>query len=194
MARDKRSKAMIQLSYCTFGLTQLPFIAAIDAVNKAGYPGVEVSFHRDQFNPFELTSEDVAAVRRHFRSLEVKPASVATASHFFTPSRPHEPSLMCPDMAGRKRRIDLVKRGIDVARKLGVPLVTFGSGFIRAEHLVDPIIDPHALLVDSIRRCLQEIRQGEDITLLLEPEPGMYVETLEQAIDLVNEIDSPRFR
>ena len=28
----------------------------------------------------------------------------------------------------------------------------------------------------------------EDITLLKEPEPGMYIETLEQGTDLVNEV------
>ncbi len=185
---------MIQLSYCTFGLTQLSFAAAIDAVNRAGYPGVEVSFHRDQFSPFELTAEDIAAIRRHFDSIAVKPACVATASFFFTPSRPHEPSLMCTDLAGRKRRIDLVKRGIQVARQLGVPLVTFGSGFIREEHVMNPSVNPRELLVDSILHCLREIRDGEDMTLLIEPEPGMYIETLDQAIDLVNEVNSPHFR
>ena len=185
---------MIMLSYCTFGLTQLPFTAALDAVNKVGYPGVEVSFHRDQFNPFELTSEDIAGVRRHFDSIALKPACVATASHFFTPSRPHEPSLMCPDLAGRKRRIDLVRRGIEVARGLGVPLVTFGSGFIRAEHISDPSVDPRELLVDSIHRCLQFVHDDEDMTLLVEPEPGMYIETLDQAIDMVNEVDSHHFK
>ncbi len=185
---------MIQLSYCTFGLTQLSLSDAIEAVNKAGYPGVELSFHRDQFNPFQITAQDIATLRRQFDSLAVRPACVATASHFFLPSRPHEPSLMCADLAGRKRRIDLVRRGIQVARQLGVPLVTFGSGFIRDEHVADPSIDPGALLVDSIRRCLHEIRDGEDITLLLEPEPGMYIETLEQAIDLVNQVGSPHFK
>ncbi|MEJ2485892.1 MAG: sugar phosphate isomerase/epimerase [Anaerolineales bacterium] len=121
-------------------------------------------------------------------------ACVATASHFFTPSRPHEPSLMSPDTAGRKRRINLVKRGIDVARKLDVPLVTFGSGFIRNEHVINPSVDPRELLIDSIHRCLQEIRDDEDITLLIEPEPGMFIETVEQGMSLVDEVDSPRFR
>jgi sugar phosphate isomerase/epimerase len=119
---------------------------------------------------------------------------MATASQIFTPSRPHEPSLMSPDLAGRKRRIDLVKRGIDVARKLGIPLVTFGSGFIRDEHVTNPSVNPRELLVDSIHQCLKELRNDEDITLLIEPEPGMYIETLEQGIDLVNEVNSPCFQ
>lgn len=185
---------MIKLSYSTFGLTNLDFLDAIDAVNMAGYPGVEISFHRDQFNPFEITDDYLAKIKKRFETTRVKPASVATASHFFTPSRPHEPSLMCLETAGRKRRINLVKRGIEVARKLDVSLVTFGSGFIRDEHVANPSVNPRELLIDSIHQCLRELRSDDDITLLIEPEPGMFIETLDQGIDLVNEVDSPKFK
>lgn len=185
---------MIKLSYSTFGLTDLDFLHSIEVVDKAGYPGIELSFHRDQFNPFDITDEYLAAIKKRLESLEVKAACVATASHFFTPSRPHEPSLLSPDLAGRKRRIDLVRRGIDVARKLHVPLVTFGSGFIRDEHVTNPAVNPRELLVDSIHQCLKAVHDDEDITLLIEPEPGMYIETLAQGIDLVNEVNSPRFQ
>ncbi|MEO5829488.1 MAG: sugar phosphate isomerase/epimerase family protein [Rhodanobacter sp.] len=183
-----------QLSYSTFGLTHLDFLAAIDAVGAAGYEGIEISFHREQFNPFDIDDDYLAQVKQRLAVAGVRPACVATASHFFDPLRPHEPSLMDTDLAGRKRRIDLVKRGIHVARQLDAPLVTFGSGFIRAEHVAHPSIDPHALLVDSIRECLAEIRQDEDITLLIEPEPGMLIETIDDGLALVEEVDSPHFR
>lgn len=185
---------MIKLSYSTFGLTNLNFLDAIDVVDRAGYPGIEISFHRDQFNPFNLADEDLENVRKKLQSARVQAACVATASHFFTPQRPHEPSLMAPDLAGRKRRIGLVKRGIHVARKLGINLVTFGSGFIRDEHVTNPSINPRELLTDSIRQCLAEIRDDEDITLLIEPEPGMFIETMEHGLSLVHEINSPRFQ
>ncbi len=48
---------MIKLSYSTFGLTNLNFLDAVDVVDSAGYAGVEISFHRDQFNPFDMTDE-----------------------------------------------------------------------------------------------------------------------------------------
>ena len=184
----------IQLSYSTFGLTNLDFLEAIDAVSKAGYSGIEIAFHRRQFNAFNLDDGYLAAVRKRLHAAGVKPACVATASHFFSPSRPHEPSLMAVDLAGRKRRIDLVKRGIHVARRLSAPLVTFGSGFIRDEHVSNPSVNPRDLLLDSIHECLREIREDDDITLLIEPEPGMFIETLEQGLALISEIDSPRFR
>jgi sugar phosphate isomerase/epimerase len=185
---------MIQLSYSTFGLTNLDFLTAIDEVDKAGYPGVEISFHRDQFNAFDISDETLATVKKRLDAGRVRAACVATASHFFTPQRPHEPSLMAPDLAGRKRRIALVKRGIHVARKLGVNLVTFGSGFIRDEHLSNPSVNPRELLIDSIQQCIADIRDDEDITLLIEPEPGMFIETMEQGLSLINEINSPRFQ
>lgn len=185
---------MIKLSYSTFGLTNLDFLRAIEVVDKAGYPGVELSFHRDQFNPFNLTDDDLDAIKRKLDSLEVTAACMSTASHFFTPQRPHEPSLMTPDLAGRKRRIDLVRRGVHVARRLGIPLVSFGSGFIRDEHVSNPSVNPRELLVDSIHQCLSSLRDDDNITLLIEPEPGMYIETLAQGMGLVDEVGSSRFQ
>jgi sugar phosphate isomerase/epimerase len=184
---------MIELCYSTFGMTKLDFMEAIEAVDRAGYAGVELAFHRDQFNVFNVTDEYLEAIRERFKGLRARPACVATASHFFTPSRPHEPSLMSPDLAGRKRRIDLIRRGIHVARKVGAPFVTFGSGFIREEHLLHSEVNPHELLVDSIHQCLRALRDDDEITLLIEPEPGMYIETVEQAIRLVKDVNSPRF-
>lgn len=191
---DDLERQMIKLSYSTFGLTNLDFLRAIEVVDQAGYPGVELSFHRDQFNPFNISDDYLDAVKRKLDSLEVTAACMSTASHFFTPQRPHEPSLMTPDLAGRKRRIDLVRRGVHVARKLGIPLVSFGSGFIRDEHVSNPSVNPRELLVDSIHQCLRSVHDDEDITLLIEPEPGMYIETLEQGMNLVDEIGSPRFQ
>lgn len=186
--------AIIELSYSTFGLTNLDFLDAIRVVDEAGYHGIELSFHRDQFNPFEITDDYLETIEKRLSNLRVKAACIATASHFFTPSRPHEPSLMCPDLAGRKRRIDLVRRGIEVARKLGVSLVTFGSGFIRHEHVINPRVDPGELLIDSIFQCLRSIRDDEDITLLIEPEPGMFVETVSQGLSLIQRVNSPKFK
>lgn len=184
---------MIRLAYSTFGLTKLPFLDAIDAVAGAGYEGIEISFHRDQFNPFNLEEPDLDAVKARLQKNGIESACVATASHFFDPSRPHEPSLMALDLAGRKRRIDLVKRGIGVARHLGSNLVTFGSGFLRPEHVRNPEIDPLEVLADSIHECLREIHSDEDITLLIEPEPGMAIETFDEGLALIDAVGSDRF-
>ncbi|MCB1560489.1 MAG: sugar phosphate isomerase/epimerase [Xanthomonadales bacterium] len=184
---------MIDFSYSTFGLTRLTFPEAIAAIGRAGYAGVELAFHRDQFNPFELTDADLDTIRDSLDRAGLAAPCLATASHFFNPQRPHEPSLLSTDLAGRKRRIDLIKRGIRVARALGVKLVTFGSGFRRDDHVRQPQLEPLDLLVESVRECLREIGDGDDITLLIEPEPGMLIETMEEATTLIDEMADPRF-
>ncbi len=184
---------MIRLSYSTSGLTQLPFLDAIDAVAESGYDGIELGFHRHRFNPFDLDDAFLERVGQRLDERRLAPACVATASHFFMPSRPHEPSLLTLDAAGRKRRIDLIKRGIRVARRLGVKLVTFGSGFLRAEHVRQPDVDAGRLLVSSIRECLRELENDDHITLLIEPEPGMFIETIDQGLALIERVASPRF-
>lgn len=184
----------ISLAYCTFGLTALDYLTALEEVKKAGYPGVEITFHRRHFNPFTVTDEYLAQVRNKLTELNLVPACIATAGYFFEPKRPHEPSLMAVEYAARKRRIDLVKRGIKVARQLNSPLVTFGSGFIRAEHLEHPEQDPFQLLVSSIQECLAEIKPEENITLLLEPEPGMFIETMAEGRALVDAVNSEKFK
>lgn len=183
----------LRLAYSTSGLTGLGFSDAVAAIDAAGYAGVEIAFHRDQFNVFELGDDELVALRRQFERLRARPACIATAAHFFEPQRPHEPSLLAVERAARKRRIDLVRQGVRVARSLGVPLVTFGSGFLRDEHVRQPEFDVDAALVESITECLVAIRDDEDITLLIEPEPGMHIETLAQARTLIEAVGSPKF-
>lgn len=182
---------MIKLSYATNGLISLDLISAIDEVDKAGYDGIELSFHKTQFNPYEFTEKDLIQLKFEFKKRRIKPACISTATFFFLSERPHEPSIMCIDQAGRKQRIHLIKRGIEIAKVLDVPIITFGSGFIREDHIWNPSIDPKKLLIEGINECLEDI--GDKI-LVIEPEPGMYIETINQAIDLIEEVNSPNFR
>ena len=184
---------MIELSYSTNGLVNLSLMDAIDAVEKAGYPGIELAFHMDQFNPFEMSDEELLALRQRFESSNIKPSCIATPTLFFLADRPHDPSAMCVDLAGRKQRIKLIKEGIKLARALDVRIVSFGSGFIRDDHVNNPHIDPEALLIDSVRECVEFIGD-DDIILTIEPEPGMFIETIAQGVALIEKVNLDKFR
>jgi len=166
---------------------------AIDAVERAGYPGIELAFHMEQFNPFELSDEDLLVLRQRFEMRNIKPSCISTATLFFLADRPHEPSALCVDLAGRKQRVKLIKEGVRVARALGVKIVSFGSGFIRDEHVTSPHLDPESLLIESIHECLVFIGD-DDITLTIVPEPGMFIETIDQGLALIEKVNSDKFR
>lgn len=182
---------MIKLSYSTNGLLNLNLFSAIDAVERAGYNGIELSFDKNQFNPFELNSQELKKIRDYFCTKNIKPACIATPTIAFLSDRPHEPSVICLDKAGRKQRIALIKKGIEIAKVLKAPVVSFGSGFIRDEHISNPQINPNEILADSIHECMKDIG---DITLTIEPEPGMLIETLDEGMAIVKTIGSRQFR
>jgi sugar phosphate isomerase/epimerase len=165
--------------------------SAIDAVERAGYNGIELSFDKNQFNPFEMRPQDLRRIRDYLGTKTIKPACIATPTIAFLSDRPHEPSIICLDKAGRKQRIDLIKKGIEIAKILEAPIVSFGSGFIRDEHINNPQIDPNEILADSIHECMKDI---DDITLVIEPEPGMLIETLDEGMEIVKTIASRQFQ
>lgn len=182
---------MFKLSYSTNGLTKLDLFKAFSEVEKSGYEGVELSFQYKQFDPFELTEENLLEIKKYFTNSTIRPVCISTATTFFLSDIPHEPSLISLDICKRKQRIELIKKGIDIAKTIGVPIVSFQSGYLREEHLQNPLIDPMQLLVEGIKMCLENI---EDIVLVIEPEPGMFIETLDDAISLIEEVNSTNFK
>lgn len=182
---------MFKLSYSTNGLTNLTLNKAIQEIKKAGFDGVELSFQEKQFNPFTLSNDDLLKIKDYFTQANVKPVCISTATTFFLSKTAHEPSLLSIDQEKRKKRINLIKRGIEIAKILGVPVVSFQSGYIREEHLKKPSINPREFLISGIKECLNDIG---DIILVIEPEPGMYIETLEDAVKLINEVNSNNFK
>ena len=189
---------MIKLSYSTHGLPGDLF-DLIDTFEKAGYEGVELAFQEGQLDPRNFTLEDIPTnpfilkLRDYFKTKKIKPACINTATLPLIPGRLHEPTVISLEEKGRQQRIEIIQKGIEIAKVIGAPIVGFGSGFIREEHVLNPSIDPWPLMIDSIQQCLKHV-EGSDVTLVIEPEPGMMIETLQDGIDVVKAISSENFK
>lgn len=188
----------MKLSYSTHGLPGTIF-EIIDAMDAAGYEGVELAFQEGQFDLREYSLNEIAhcpiilQLKEYFKNKKIKPAAINTATLPLLPGRLHEPSLLSLDTKERQRRINIIQQGIEAAKALGAPIVGFGSGFIRSEHVPHPEIDCHSLLLSAIQECLKNIKDEDDVTLVIEPEPGMLIETLDQGALIVEQINSKKF-
>jgi sugar phosphate isomerase/epimerase len=182
---------MLKLSYSTNGLTEMDLFTAVSEVKRVGYDGVELSFQPGQFDPFRLTEKDLDNIKSFFEEKDINPVCISTATTFFLSEIPHEPSLICLDADKREQRIRLIRKGIQIAQKIGVPIVSFQSGYLRKEHMDNPLAHTWALLVEGIKECLKDIK---NVILVIEPEPGMFIETIDEAIALINEVGSHNFR
>lgn len=188
----------MKLSYSTHGLPGSLF-DILDELEKAGYAGVELAFQVGEFDLREIPLSQIAncpvikKLQAYFKKSRIRPAAINTATLPLTPGLLHEPSVISLNEEGRKQRIQLIQKGIAAARALGAPIVTFGSGFIRAEHVPHFEAACEAILLASIRECLSEIAEEDEVTLVIEPEPGMLIETLEQGAKIVETIASKHF-
>jgi len=190
---------MFRLSYNTNGLRSLSLERAVEEVSKAGYEGVEIAFDASHLNPLDTTKEQLDELKHLFDSLPVKPICLGTegpGAKVLLSDVHFEPSLISADAQGRKKRIDLINRALEIANYLSIPVVNILSGILR-EGVSEE--EARQMLVEGVRTCL---RNAGDVVLTLEPEmiapfyppPPHFIESTSQAIPIIKEIDSPQFR
>ncbi|MBU2713454.1 S-ribosylhomocysteine lyase [Zooshikella harenae] len=182
----------MKLSYSTNSIKTSSLVESCLAISKAGYSGVELCFSRDQFNPFKLSDKQLAELKKDLQNSN--PVAISTATTFFLSDIPHEPSVISVDKIDRNERIEVVKQGIRVAKVLGVPCVSFQSGYLRETHKGYTNDEVNSILVTSIREILDEINEEDNIFLVIEPEPGMYIETVEEAFNLIKLVGHEKFK
>lgn len=180
---------MFKLSYNANGLRHLTLAEAIEAVAAAGYDGIELSLHPNHLDPAGLTRQAAAKVRGFLQASGIEACCLATGADNLLGEERFEPSLINPDPNGRRIRVDLIRRAVQFASWLEVPVVNFASGIRKPEVSRTQALE---LLVTAITQCL-EAASG-DVVLAIEPEPGFLVETNDQAVQLINHIGSRHLR
>ena len=180
---------MLKLSYNANGLRNIGLHEAVREIAAAGYDGIELSLHPQHIDPFLFTAADAERLRSTLAETGIEACALATGADRLLSDEPFEPSLIHPSWSGRQRRFDLLRRAIDLAVSLGVPVVSFASGIRKPE------VSPAAaedLLLAGISRCLDHA--GGKTVLAIEPEPGFFVETNGQAVAVLRQAGSPSLR
>ena len=129
----------------------------------------------------ELDGLPIACVSSDMRSV------VETGARFLLdPQVKHEPTLVTADPAGRARRVDFLCRAIDVAAALDADCVSLWSGIVR-----DGAGDREAMdrLVDGLADVL-DYADRRSVPLAFEPEPGMFIDTMDRYADLLAALDA----
>ena len=110
--------------------------------------------------------------------------------YLLNPRLKHDPTLMDPDPARRAVRTDFLQRAIDLAEALGAEAVSLWSGCPPVAIEEGPGLDR---LADGLKPLLDHAEQAH-IPLAFEPEPGMFIDTLDRFSRLDERIDHPLFQ
>ena len=175
-----------RLGYGTNGFANHRLDEALRVIADTGYTAVALTLDHNHLDPF---AEDIGKQVQHIASLldrlGLRSVVETGARYLLDPTRKHYPTLVCDEPA---RRIDFLGRAIRIAADLGADCVSFWSG-------IKPSTVDDAL---AWRRCLDgigevlDVAEAHNVHLGLEPEPGMFVQHLSDALRLREELGAPR--
>jgi L-ribulose-5-phosphate 3-epimerase len=181
------------LGYNTNGLAHHRLIDAIDLLADEGYQSVAITVDAGALDPYQDPSalcRQVDDVRAALDRRGLARVIETGARYLLNPRKKHDPTLMDPDPARRAIRVDFLCRALDLAKTLESECVSLWSG--RAPDAID-----HEEGMERLAQALEPvINHAEEacMTLAFEPEPGMFIDTLEKFSRLDERIRHPLFQ
>lgn len=176
----------LRLGYGTNGFAGHRLADACAVIAGLGYDGVALTLDQPHLDPFaDDASAQVAAAKRILDS-EGLASVVETGSRYvLDPWHKHEPTLVSD--RGRERRTDLLLRAVRIAHELGAEAMSCWSGTLPAGVFAD---EAWRRVLDGLGPVLDEAaRLG--VSCCFEPEPGMFVATVADALALRERLGSP---
>lgn len=184
------------LAYNTNGLAHHDLIDAIRLLADIGYQGISITLDHGALNPFDLRLEaKLDQVATELQRHRLRCVIETGARFLLDPQTKHEPTLVTPNPAAQARRIDFLRRAIDIAAQLNADCVSLWSGIVH-----DGAGQPEAMsrLVNGLQPVLAHAAQKQ-VDLAFEPEPGMLIDTLASYDELLaaleaTSVDTSRLR
>lgn len=162
----------MRLGYNTNGFNSHRLRDALEVIAGLGFRSVAVTLDAAALDPYDpATPAEALRLGAWFAERDLLPV-VETGSRFLLdPWRKHWPTLLSPSPAERHRRLDFLRRAIDVAVSLRAPVVSLWSGTAESQEPADALDERLAGGLRVLARCAAE----RGVTIGFEPEPGMHV-------------------
>ena len=176
----------LRFGYGTNGFQSHRLDDALAVISDLGYDGVALTIDHMHHDPF--AADVVVRTRRLRRQLERLGLAVVIetgARYLLDPWRKHHPTLV--SAGDRRPRLDLLNRAVDIGADLGAEAVSFWSGTL-------PESDPAEVGWDRLCQGVEPLvayAEQRGVTLAMEPEPGMLVDTVDDVLELRRRLGEP---
>jgi sugar phosphate isomerase/epimerase len=181
----------MNLAFSTNAYLKFSFVEAVRRLAALGYAGVEIMADVPHAWPACLLDEQKQAIHDALAQnrLGISNINAFMMNAISDPRQRYwHPSWIEPDRHYRQIRIEHTKRALTLARELGARCITTEPG--------GPV-EPGASWEAALRLFVEMLKpvaehaEREGVLLLIEPEPGLLVETADQFLELMKHLDSP---
>ncbi len=165
----------LRYAWNTNGCANHRLYDAIELVADAGYDGLALTLDWHHLDPFAADWQQQTERLRTTLDDKKLGSVIETGARFLlNPRVKHEPTLVNPVKAGRQHRVEFLKRAVDIAAELGSEAVSFWAGVRQSTVSAE---QANQWLTEGIGELLN-YAQSKNVTLAVEPEPGMQIETI----------------
>jgi sugar phosphate isomerase/epimerase len=181
----------MKLAFSTNAYLRFSFAEATRRLTAIGYAGVEIMADVPHAWPAYLLDEQKHAIRENLAKNHLEISNInAFMMNAINDRRQRywHPSWIEPDVNYRAIRIDHTMRALTLARELGAKCITTEPG--------GPL-EPGQTWASALQLFVEMLKpviahaEKEKVLLLIEPEPGLLIETADQFLELMKHIDSP---
>ena len=166
---------MFRLGYNTNGLAHHRLDDSFRLLADLGYEAVAVTPCVSGLDPLRPVAGEAQALRVLAEDLGLELTLESGSRFLLDPLRKHRPTLIEEEPGGRLMRREFLEHHIDLAAELGAPLLSIWSGAAPEKEGAPPEI-LQARLIEELRPLLERCDKA-GVSLSLEPEPGMFIET-----------------
>ncbi|WJS90562.1 EboA domain-containing protein [Microbacterium testaceum] len=171
--------------YGTNGFTDHPLPAALDVLQHHGYGAVALTLGHPHLDPFAADwRAQTQALAADLRRRGLRVVVETGARYLLDPLRKHRPTLVDREAGSR---MAFLRRAIEIAAVLDADCVSLWSGVVPD----DVSVDQARVLLEERLLELTAFAADASVTLALEPEPGMLVETVADALALRARLGHP---
>ena len=177
------------LGYNTNGFAHHRLEDALMILSKRGYGSVAITLDHYVCNPHASTKDIIRNVRKLLKMLRLRAVIETGARFLLDPCHKHQPTLLSRYSRCRNKRQEFIRLAIDIAKEVEGDAVSFWSG--------TPLDNPEESvlwkrLIDNCRR-LCDYAEKQGVRLAFEPEPDMFIDTMDRFAELKDRVNHPLF-
>ena len=178
------------LGYNTNGYAHHRLEDAIEIIAELGYGGIALTPDVNHLNLFR-NSDGVATrqFRNHLDKANLRCVVETGARFLLDPRRKHQPTILSPTLPDRIARRDFLQLAVVFSPMLRADCVSFWSGTATDDA---PHTELMGRLVDECKQ-LADYAAAKNVRLAFEPEPGMFIDTMDKFAELHARVNHPFF-
>ena len=181
----------MKLAFSSNAYLRFSFNDAAKKIGKLGYQGIEIMADVPHAWPAFMLEEQKQGIRDSLKSNNLAISNINSfMMHAVNDSRQRYwyPSWIEPDKHYRQIRIDHTMRCLTMAKELGAQCITTEPGGpVEAGASWNAGLK---LFVEMLKPVIEHAEK-EGVLLLIEPEPGLLIETADQFLEFMGYIKSP---